>query len=373
MRSLKEAVVSAVLERVLAELYHAPLDQPFGPRVMPLLAELTESRAASSVQLDPTEPLGTWNMDPEAIRNAGHLVLDLETNPWIANSRVRRKGSAVLSDDLLPLDQLKKTMFYGELLEPWGFVHALDLALEDYDGIGSHLTVHRTRAQGPFTAEHARQFRGVGTHLIRALELRNRLNVVEQRAEQLEQALEVTDTAVLVVDGDGTVQFVNHVAEVILARGAHGRIARGRLMLTDSRADRELLALVRRAARSPEAAPAVDGRMYVRRSEAAPALTLRVVGCGPRRPGACLVFLSAGDREPRLTPKRLQAQFGLTPTEARIAIDLAEGWDIDQIAARLDVRRSTVRTHLKSIRQKTDTQRQAEIVRLVLATAPTFE
>jgi DNA-binding CsgD family transcriptional regulator len=60
---------------------------------------------------------------------------------------------------------------------------------------------------------------------------------------------------------------------------------------------------------------------------------------------------------------------GLTPTEATIAVKLAAGSTLSDIAEELASSQGTVRWHLKPVLAKTGTKRQAELVR-VLTTSP---
>lgn len=62
--------------------------------------------------------------------------------------------------------------------------------------------------------------------------------------------------------------------------------------------------------------------------------------------------------------------FSLTPTEARLAVAIAEGSTPAEAAGFLGISVLTARTHLKRIFHKTATTRQAELVRLVLAELP---
>jgi len=61
----------------------------------------------------------------------------------------------------------------------------------------------------------------------------------------------------------------------------------------------------------------------------------------------------------------LRQAFGLTSAEARIALGLARGRELKEIAALHCVAESTVRSQLKSILSKTDTHRQSELVALL--------
>lgn len=67
-------------------------------------------------------------------------------------------------------------------------------------------------------------------------------------------------------------------------------------------------------------------------------------------------------------PEALLAElFGFTPTEATIAMLLAEGQRKEDIAELLGVSATTVAFHLRNLFQKTDTRRQAELIAVILA------
>jgi DNA-binding CsgD family transcriptional regulator len=61
----------------------------------------------------------------------------------------------------------------------------------------------------------------------------------------------------------------------------------------------------------------------------------------------------------------LMSIFNLTPAEARLASRLSSGASIEEIAAELSIAYETSRTQLKSIFQKTNTRRQAQLVALL--------
>lgn len=67
----------------------------------------------------------------------------------------------------------------------------------------------------------------------------------------------------------------------------------------------------------------------------------------------------------------LSVTFGLTPTEARVAMALTSGKAPAQIADQFGISRTTVAFHLRNIFQKTGTRRQAELISLLLQRART--
>jgi DNA-binding CsgD family transcriptional regulator len=82
-------------------------------------------------------------------------------------------------------------------------------------------------------------------------------------------------------------------------------------------------------------------------------------------PGAAALLTSAA---PALHTalERLAERFSLTQRETAVLGDLAQGLTVADIAARRHVQRVTVRAHLRSLFDKTDRRRQADLVRLVV-------
>jgi DNA-binding CsgD family transcriptional regulator len=68
---------------------------------------------------------------------------------------------------------------------------------------------------------------------------------------------------------------------------------------------------------------------------------------------------------PRLDPATLQKIFGLTPAEARLAIQIAQGEMLADIAQAANISMATARKQLACVFQKTRTHRQAELVALL--------
>ena len=79
------------------------------------------------------------------------------------------------------------------------------------------------------------------------------------------------------------------------------------------------------------------------------------------------VFVCDPDYHPHIANAELSRLYGLTRAEASLAILLVNGNTLEEIAATLHISIHTARTHLKRILLKTDTSRQAELLRLILS------
>jgi DNA-binding CsgD family transcriptional regulator len=85
--------------------------------------------------------------------------------------------------------------------------------------------------------------------------------------------------------------------------------------------------------------------------------------------GLATVFVCDPHEEVAITEASLVRLYALTRAEATLAMLLASGQTVEQAADRLCVSVHTARTHLKRILMKTDTGRQAELLRLLLTCA----
>jgi DNA-binding CsgD family transcriptional regulator len=83
-----------------------------------------------------------------------------------------------------------------------------------------------------------------------------------------------------------------------------------------------------------------------------------------------LVLIIDPEHESEPPAALLRRLYGLTKSEADVALCIVRGADPKQIAEELSISAATVRTHLKHVFEKTDTHRQAELVRHLLVLAP---
>ena len=79
-----------------------------------------------------------------------------------------------------------------------------------------------------------------------------------------------------------------------------------------------------------------------------------------------IIFATDPDRRPAPPTVIIRQRYGLTRAEAAFALEILKGDGIQACADRLGITRATARTHLAHIFRKTDTRRQAELVRLIM-------
>jgi DNA-binding CsgD family transcriptional regulator/PAS domain-containing protein len=210
-------------------------------------------------------------------------------------------------------------------------------------------------------------------HLQQALRAQNGLSNLSSRAADLTQALDSVDHAIVVARSEGRIVHANAAAERLLREGDGLATQAGRLVVSAPHLRAGVEALLR-GALSGDALGVRQGgslacaRPSGKRPYAVHVLPLNHHGAEftPRGPTAMLVIVDP-ERRPMPAAERLRQLFGLTKTEAAVAQLVVNGHGLGPIGEQLVLSRDTVKTHLRSVFNKTGTHRQAELVRLLLA------
>lgn len=80
-----------------------------------------------------------------------------------------------------------------------------------------------------------------------------------------------------------------------------------------------------------------------------------------------MVIMSDPSYRQPVAPAALESLFGLTRTEAQVANAFAKGWRTEQIAVQFSISSTTVNFHKRNLFEKTGTNRQADLIALLLS------
>lgn len=217
------------------------------------------------------------------------------------------------------------------------------------------------------------QFARLAPHLERALQVSHRLAALGTHSAAADETIQRLPVGVFMLDESAEVRLVNRAAHELLDDNDGLYITEGVLRVDGAQADAKLHELID-SALAPTANRA-GGALVVHRKP--PRRPLSVV-VAPVHAEPTLFFRDArmlavfvADPDRRHTPPRefLQSIYGLTHTESRLACYLVSGDTLEEAAEKLGTKRGTARVHLERIFRKTGTNRQADLVR-VLLTSP---
>lgn len=289
---------------------------------------------------------------------------------WVERSVTFGMSRIVTDHDLVSEEERRRSGYYQEWLRALDIHHMIGAVFPVGGDTMGVLGVHRAQGAGGYDETDRRKAALLLPHLQRALRLGQKLAAARLTQTATLAALDRLDTGVLVVDRSGGIAHANALAEEILAASRDIGVLNGRLCVKRAALHDRLLSLIRASADIAAGRPAAPASALTIPREGRLPLTLTTApfGAGATRfahlPPRALVFLRDPEH-PTLSAQWLCDLFGLTRTEAAIAVDLGRGRALGDIARRHGVGLATVRSHLKRILSKTGTNRQGEVIALI--------
>jgi len=351
------------------EIYDAILDDELFEA---LPAALNKAYGARSCTLHWRHPDGA----PEIMSHSGHFsdeqMLNYATNfaeadLWsleaLQPSRVNQVWNC---DELVSEKAYAGSIFYNEWIRQMGddTFHCTGIVLKSRWGCGV-VGLHRGRTQGGFSAENLQALSNDIPDIRRMMILRGRLSQVTNKARHAEAILDTMGQTIVSTDAKGHVLSLNQAAEGLIGRQDGLIVRRGCLYATVPAADRRLKEAIAAAAShrfaGALAIPRRDGGSYE--------LTIVPLRNGYDR-RQVLITIQDNEVSDSTVESRLRNLYGLTRTEADVAVRLAGGECPTDIAERREVAINTVRTQIKSVYQKMGCRRQAELVASVKRLPP---
>jgi DNA-binding CsgD family transcriptional regulator len=222
--------------------------------------------------------------------------------------------------------------------------------------------------RGPFEDSDARRLESIVPHIRRALEVRDRLEARQVRANTLASAIAGLQFGLFVLDSQGCILDAAGIAEELLLRDAAIRRDKDHALWLREPAGLQLRNLVRGATPAKRdsncvfSLPRDNGMQSLAVIvTSTPAVPSTWTGADPR----WLVFVYDPERRVA-TPAIIARELNISEREAEIAALLTMGHDLSVITRRLSISVHTTRSHLKHIFEKTGTRSQADLVRRIL-------
>ena len=368
-------------ERLLEALHAAMLDETLWPATATLLDEACGTVGTSLILRDGGQAdsrvtyLGLYYRgERREDWEREYLGLYHPINEGVARFRQLPDNSVVPTPALYTAAELKTSATYNESLRKGQAENGLNIRLLEPDG--SHVAWHPHNPVAPtgWGSAQLAMVHALRPHIRQFVRVRQALVRAEALNASLTTLLDNTRVGVLHLDRRGQVIEANDRARHILRQG-DGLVEREGELSARLPADRARLEQLLAAALPTSSAPAVSGSMALRRVSTLLPFVVHVkpVGGWPAdfgaRPVAALVLVTEPGRGARLDPAVVAAALGLTPVESQIAVGVAEGQTVREMAAELKYTDRSVRWYLHQIYHKHRLAGQVDLVRLVLSVA----
>ena len=368
-------------ERILASLYDAMLDDARWPATSALIDEACGITGNDLM-------VGEGPTDDVRARFVGAYYRgqrreDLEreylqhyhpTDERVPRFRQLPDSRLVHVTELYTAEELKTSPTYNEALVRTGRQDGVNTRLDGPDG--SHITwgLGDPVDSAGWGASRIALVTELLPHIRQFVRVRQALVRADARHATVTALLDNPRIGVLHLDRRGRILAVNDRARSLLRHGEAVSDEDGVLQARAPDDQVRLAQLVAEALPTSGAVP-VSGSMLLGRVSRVPPLVVHVKPVGVPQPDygarhvAALVLMVEAGRHPRLDPAVVARTLGLTPAESQVAVWLADGKNVRDIARATGLTEGAIYWHLKQIYRKLPISRQVDLVRLVLSIA----
>jgi pimeloyl-ACP methyl ester carboxylesterase/DNA-binding CsgD family transcriptional regulator len=219
--------------------------------------------------------------------------------------------------------------------------------------------------------------RVIVNHLYQAIDIFSEIQHERSGREALKTALNQLPLGVLVIDSAQNIIETNDFAASLIRNSQHLNIKGSQLWLADSLVNRSFRGLLATITSDYAEFDADQLKHFIVGSELAveEEVSIFVVPADAvdserqKNTGNVLVFLTVGKSDFQLNNKVLKQIYRLTDAECRLLNALIKGANkLPEVAEKLALSYHTVRSYLKSVLEKTNTNSQTELLKLVLTT-----
>ncbi|WP_417254677.1 response regulator [Celeribacter sp.] len=181
--------------------------------------------------------------------------------------------------------------------------------------------------------------------------------------------LDLIALGVVLLNGEGRVVHANRAAQEMAQDASFLTIRNDRLRAVDPDSNTTLHRTIKELKEVAPDTENITGVLLHRADQSTSVLIAALDIAESRDPNVpqFALFLSPPAHEKRVSEKLLIDLFDLTPTEARVAGLLSRGVLPSEVADELGVSSTTIAFHIRNLLQKTGTNRQADLIALILA------
>ena len=366
-------------ERILASLYDAMLDDRHWPATSALIDEACGSTGnALMVGEGPKDDLRVLFV---GLYYRGQRREDLEReyleiyhpiDERVPRFRQLPDSRLVHITDLYTAEELKTSPTYNEIMLRGKHQDSLNVRMDGPDG--SHMTwgIGDPVASDGWASPQVAMVRAMLPHIRQFVRVRQALVRAEAHNTTVAALLDNPRIGVLHLDRRGQIIAANDRARSLLRHG-DGLSEEDGALRARAPGDQFRLQQLMTDALPTSGAVTVSGSMRLGRSSGLPPFVVHVKPVGVPHPDygarhvAALVLIVDPGR--RIDPGLVATTLGLTPMESQVAVWLAEGKSVQDMAEATRHTRDAIYWHLKHIYKKQSISRQADLVRLVLSIA----
>lgn len=334
---------------------------------------VVQSRPAGAHQL-----VSHYGLDTEWMAVVNSYISD-SISLWGGPARIANYPleEPIIFSEVSPRAQWADNRYYRDILKPRGLTEAATIALVRDAHVNGYVGLNRHASAGAIRLQDREGLRLLAPHMRRAITIADLLDLNGLERATFRSVLDGIRSAVILVSEDLDVIHTNAAADHMLAHGAPFAVTRGRLDLSDEPAKKALTSAVRVAAENEVLLQRRGLGIPLKSHDGGAAAILHVmplyrgeIRAGLVQRAVAGVFVAVSDVINQTSVDAISLLYELSPAESAVFAGISQGRSISESATDIGIAKSTARTHLLRVFEKTGCKRQAELVALAAQLSP---
>jgi DNA-binding CsgD family transcriptional regulator len=268
-----------------------------------------------------------------------------------------------------------ETELYQDCFKKYGIFNYQYQVLFKNSNVSGGVSFSRPATMNNFGKSESNLLKLVIPHLQRAFQVYMKIAEIERDKRMMIECLEKISENIIVVDKTGKIVYLNKNAKNLIEQDNGLQISRDGMLTAILAHETKKLRILCQSVFNPDINSKINfgGILQISRSAGLRPLSVVISPFSEQNSGNfssetfALLFINDPHQKVERLEPILREMYGLTAAEAKIAAILAQGNSLNEACQTLSIKQNTVRTHLKRIFSKTDTNRQSELVKLVLS------
>ena len=364
---------------IVPEIYEATINPDHWDYVVTMIAKLTRSKMACiyyiNKEMEFASTIAAYGLPQDQQISFGNQVdsfdnmfqslsnSDSET-PEFVQFHPEEGGILAASSDI-----------YLDWMKPSGHFHAGGAQFLNNDTHKAGVITLRQKAPGAWDKGEIRVLNELLPHLQRAFNIHSEFTHLRLKQDALLKGLDRLVIGLILYNRQAKPVYINPTAKAIIDSHPALELSEGDLLLTNAEDEKNLRkTIIDTAEIDPDDSwkqsvaigvthPSVDAPLPLLVTP----MHAHLITSDLDYEGARVaVFLSDPNLQQPISVESLVSVYHLTPSEAQVAISLANGHSIDEIASSSHHSTHTIRSQLKSVFRKTGVSRQSELIKMLL-------
>jgi DNA-binding CsgD family transcriptional regulator len=361
------------LSRLIADIYDAALEPALWSVVLEKARDFVGGSAATIFAKDASRKSGNVyyqdGVDPHYTQLYFQEYVKLD--PLTTGHVFAELEEPIATADIMPYDQFLDTRVYWEWVRPQGLVDFISAVLDKSATGAAMFGVFRHERNGRVDDETRQRMRVIVPHIRRAVMIGRVLDHKTSEVATFADTLDGLSAGMFLVDAGGRLVHANASGHAMMAQGGPVRTSAGKLLAGRASGVPQLDEAFGLAG-DGEAALGSKGialRLHAHEGERYSAHVLPLTSSARRRAdagsAAAALFVHKVAVDAPTAPEIIAKTYKLTPSELLVLLTIVRFGGVPETAEELGISESTVKTHLHRLFAKTETRRQADLVKLV--------